>query len=83
VFGAFGLAWVSSIVLGLILTTDAPWPTKLAWGEYGTIGLIYFVGVIRGRHRDATWERRMHRALLVGFTVAIGLFALGWSHDSN
>ena len=77
VFAGLGVIWIGGIVIGLTAETSAPIAWKLAWVEYGTIGIVGMLGIWRGRDKDVRWERLMRRTQNAGGLVAAGLFLLG------
>ena len=77
VFAALGFLWIALIVGYLVLGTDSPLAWKIAWAEYGAVGLVVTVGLWRGRGSDAAWDQRMGRIQLVAFLMAVGLFLIG------
>jgi hypothetical protein len=76
-FAGFGLVWIAVISLGLVFFTPSPIAWKLAWTEYGTIGVIDMVGTWQGKDADPEWARRMRRTQVIGFWTAAGLFFIG------
>jgi hypothetical protein len=75
-FAGFGLVWITTIVSWLVFFTPSPIAAKLAWAEYGIIGLIAMVGIWQGKDADTEWERRMRRTQIIGFCTAVGLFLI-------
>jgi hypothetical protein len=82
-YAGFGFVWIVGVVGYLLLGTDAHVLQKLAFVEYGGIGLVQMVGIWRGWDEDRTWNRRMGRIQWVGFMVAAGLFLVGALLSSN
>jgi hypothetical protein len=76
-FAGLGLVWITVIILGLVFFTPSPIAWKVAWTEYGTIGVIDMVGIWQGKDADPEWERRMRRTQLIGLWTAAGLFFIG------
>ena len=76
-FAGFGLVWITIIVLWLVFFTPSPIAAKLAWAEYGIIGVIVMVGIWQGKDADPEWDRRMRRTQIIGACTAAGLFLIG------
>jgi hypothetical protein len=75
-YAAFGFVWVVGIV-GWAVGADLPGAWKIAFIEYGGIGLADMVGIWSGKEQDDAWNRRMRRVQRVGFLAFATLLLVG------
>lgn len=76
-FAGLGFVWITVIVLGLVFFTPSSILWKLAWAEYGILGVINMVGIWQGKDADPEWSRRMRRGQIIGVWTAAALFLVG------
>jgi hypothetical protein len=72
-----GGIWVGLLTIIGTTAVAVPLAWRMGYLEYGSICIVYLLGIRQGRDQDPSWVRRMRRAQWIGFTVAALLFAVG------